>query len=206
MVSASSHIAALRCWWVRSMPCARQAARNPPCSLPLRHVLITKPNHRQNIRNIMHSPIQLTDRTLHPTPLGPDLSRAELRRYRLTRAIRAIRAAVEASQGDSGAWKTAASFERAVSDHIAATTDKPSKGFYVPHGMVIPIELTRVINVTKGTKLVGKETIETAFIDNLQAQSVVGQAGATFLFRAAGQRGHPEADRQRRVRVAAGRW
>lgn len=94
------------------------------------------------------------------------LSENETQRYSLMKAIRA---------SVTGNWK-GAEYELECSNQIADNLDKEARGFFVPMEVQ-----ERVMNVTTGADIIATDHLAGSFIDNLRAQAVVGQAGATFL-------------------------
>ncbi|RLA21873.1 MAG: phage major capsid protein [Gammaproteobacteria bacterium] len=95
-----------------------------------------------------------------------DLTAEETREFSLMTAIRA---------SVSGDWSKAG-FERECSIAIADQLGREARGFFVPFDIQ-----QRVMNVTTGAGAVGTDHLAGSFIDNLRANAVVGQAGATFL-------------------------
>lgn len=95
-----------------------------------------------------------------------DLTPEDTQRFSLMKAIRAA---------TSGDWKDAG-FERECSIAIADALGREARGFFVPMEVQ-----ERVMNVTTGADVIATDHLAGSFIDNLRAQSVLGEAGATIL-------------------------
>lgn len=98
-----------------------------------------------------------------------DMTEKEVREYSI---LRAVKAAV------TGDWSEAG-LERECSIAIADKTGREARGFFVPFN--IQQRANNVATATAGGHLVGTDHLAGSFIDNLRAQSLIGQLGATFL-------------------------
>ena len=97
-----------------------------------------------------------------------DMTASEVRNYSV---MKAVRAAI------SGDW-SGAGFERECSLAIADKTGKEARGFYLPYNIQTRASVGAA---TGGATLVGTDHLGGSFIDNLRANSLMGQLGATFL-------------------------
>lgn len=98
-----------------------------------------------------------------------DLSKEEVRRYDLFKAVRAA---------ESGDWSKAG-FERELSLELAEKFGREANGFYVPYN--VQVREMDSTTATGGGDLVGTDHLAGSFIDTLRAASVLGQTGATYL-------------------------
>lgn len=98
-----------------------------------------------------------------------DMTEKEVREYSI---MRAVQAAV------TGDWSKAG-LERECSIAIADKTGREARGFYVPFN--VQNRANNVGTDTAGGHLVATDHLAGSFIDNLRAQSIIGQLGATFL-------------------------
>jgi len=99
------------------------------------------------------------------------LTGAETQRFSMMKAVRALA---------TGNWDDAG-FERDCSLAVADKLGKEARGLYVP------MEVQRAMGTAAGTgisdagALVGTDHMDSAFIDALRAESLVGQLGARFM-------------------------
>lgn len=115
-----------------------------------------------------------TKRASDPAHIG--LSRQDMRRYSI---VRAINASLAARRGDSKAW-VGAELEYEASEAVNARVKDEPRGFYVPSDILE----TRDLNTgtaTAGGNLVATDLLASSFIELLRNRLVVRQAGATML-------------------------
>lgn len=101
-----------------------------------------------------------------------DLSNKDLKDYSLMRAINAV---VSARNGDTKAMK-AAGLEMECSDVLSDRFGTEARGFYVPLDVV-----TRVMDASNASDLIGTAHMGSMYIDTLRARSIAMQLGVTAM-------------------------
>lgn len=113
--------------------------------------------------------------TPRPSPqIGMDV--ADLRRYSVVRAIRAMTAA---QRGERNAWR-GAELEMEASEAVHKRFGIEPRGFFVPADVLEQRDLN-VGTASAGGNLVSTDLLASSFIDLLRNRVIVRQAGATML-------------------------
>jgi HK97 family phage prohead protease len=116
-------------------------------------------------------------RPLSPEAPDVDMSNKERSEYSLMRLITAL---------DPNNKRADAGFELEISAELAKKSGKSPRGAFIPYSV-----LTRDLNTSDDSAMVGTDHLASQFIDVLRNRMVLAQAGATFLPGPAAKRQHP---------------